>query len=116
MCHRIDPMRRFFLPILLAAMAAAGCTNFLVADIAVDQGHDLQLENFAKVSAGMSQDKVRDLLGPPHIRWGDAENENWIYYYQRLDSRTDDKATMQVVFSGDKVIESETLQQPAAAE
>ena len=102
-------MRCLLSLILLVAAATAGCSNFMVADIAVNQGSKAQLEEFEKVSIGMSPKQVRALLGPPHTRW-DLENEVWIYYYQRRDAKTDEQAGMQITFAGDEIIEFKRLQ------
>ena len=94
--------------LLLAALAAAGCTNFWVADIAVNQGNEAQISDFDKVSLGMSQKKVRALLGPPQTRW-ELEEEIWIYYYQRRDAKTDERLSGQITFADGKVSKIEKL-------
>ena len=113
-CHRIVfLMRRLFLLILPAVAALTGC-NFMIADIAVNQGNDVLLEGFEKISVNMSQEEVQELIGPPQIRWN-LEDEIWIYYYQRRDSQADQKAAMQIYFADGKVSKFEKLQPGAGS-
>ncbi len=89
--------------VVALALAAAGCSGELVADIEVEQGRESYAVLADQIEPGMTAAAVRTLMGPPHSRW-ELDTEQWVYYFSRHSYASDTSHILRIHFDDSKVV------------